>query len=129
MVEKRRVLVVDDEPEIVKALQVRLNQVGYEVIAAYDGKEALDKAHKERIDLIILDLILPKMDGFQTYKTLKADSATMNIPIIAYTAQDPEVVAKKGIDAFSIVEFVLKPFDTRALLLAVEKALHKYERG
>ena len=120
---KKRILVVDDERELVKAIKIRLEQAGYEVLVAYDGQEALHRARKEKPELIILDLVLPKMDGFQTHKALKADGITRNIPIIAYTTQNPEVVAKKGIEALDIVDFVLKPFDTQALVFAVERAL------
>ena len=66
---------------------------------------------------------MPKMDGFQTYKALKSGKTTKNIPIIAYTAQDAEVVAKKGLAALDIVDFVMKPFDSEVLVMAVTKAL------
>lgn len=122
---KKRILIVDDEPEIIKAIKIRLKLSGHEVLGACDGQMALTKARKKKPDLIILDLLLPKMDGFQIYKALKANRATSHIPIIAYTAQNPEVVAEKGMEAVDIVDFVLKPFDTQVLVLAVEKALRK----
>lgn len=127
MIDKKQILVVDDEAEIIKAIKIRLEQIGYKVLAAYDGQKALNKARKSKPDLIILDLMLPKMDGFETYKALKADGATKHIPIIAYTAQSPEVVVEKGMEALNIVDFVLKPFDTQVLLLAVGKALSKQD--
>ena len=68
---------------------------------------------------------MPEMDGFQTQKALKADKSTKDIPIIAYTAQDPETVAKKGAEALDIVDFVLKPSDARTLILAAKKALER----
>lgn len=70
---KKRILVVEDETELVKAIQIRLEQAGYEALFAYDGHEGLEKAHKERPDLIILDLMLPKMDGYNVCGLLKRD--------------------------------------------------------
>jgi len=75
-----------------------------------------------------LDLMMPRMDGVETHKALKEDKNTKHIPIIAYTAQNPEVVAKKGIEALEIVDFVLKPFDAKALVLSVKKILKEASR-
>ncbi|MGB2706082.1 MAG: response regulator, partial [Candidatus Omnitrophota bacterium] len=89
------------------------------------GREALKIVEKEKPSLIIMDLVMPKMDGIQAYKALKASADTKHIPIIVYTAQPPEVVVKKGEAAFDVVDFVLKPFDSKTLVLAVKKILNK----
>ena len=82
---KKRILVVDDEVELVKAIQIRLEQADYEVIVAYDGQEALEKARKEKPDLIVLDLMLPKIDGYKVCRMLKFDDKYKQIPIIMLT--------------------------------------------
>lgn len=117
------ILVVDDEKDLRNLLKARFELSGFKCLTAKDGKEALKIAEKERPALIILDLVMPGMDGIETYKALKAGADTKHIPIIAYTAQPPEVVAKKGEAAFEVVDFVLKPFDAKTLVLAVQKIL------
>lgn len=123
-----KILVVDDEKDIRELLKIRFEARSLKCLTAKDGKEAVEIAKYKQPSLIILDLMMPEMDGFQTYKALKANPSTKNIPIIAYTAQDPEVVAEKGLEALDIVDFVLKPFDTEVLMLAVNKALGTREQ-
>ncbi|HIE08638.1 MAG TPA: response regulator, partial [Armatimonadetes bacterium] len=77
----KKILVVDDEKHIVRLVQVNLERAGYEVITAYDGDEALKKVKEERPDLIVLDVMMPKMDGFEVMKHLKADPTTRDIPV------------------------------------------------
>ena len=78
----KRILVVDDEAELVKALQIRLKQENYEVLVAYDGKEGLQKAQECKPDLIILDILIPKMEGDSVAAALKEEKETRDIPII-----------------------------------------------
>jgi len=118
-----KILLVDDEKDIRELLKIRFEASGFKCLTAGDGREAIEIAKAKRPSLIILDLMMPKMDGFEAHKILKANDATKHIPIIAYTAQNPEAVAKKGLEALNIVDFVLKPFDTEVLMLAVKKAL------
>lgn len=112
---KKRILVVDDEVELVNMLTLRLEANDYEVIASYDGQDALDKARKEQPHLILLDLMLPKMDGYKVCALLKADSRYNKIPIIMFTARaqdtDKELGREAGADAY-----ITKPFEAQALL-------------
>jgi len=119
----KKILIVDDEKDIRDLLKTRFELSGFEGLTAKDGKEALKIARHDQPSLIILDLVMPKMDGFETHKALKSDKRTKHIPIIAYTAQNPEIVAKKGIKALDIIDFVMKPFDARALMLMVQETL------
>ncbi len=119
----KKILIVDDDSDIRKVLKARLELSGFKCFTAKDGREAVKRAKYNSPSLIILDLVMPGMDGFETYKSLKADEHTKNIPIIAYTAQDADIVAEKGIAALDIVEFILKPFDTEVLMLAINKSL------
>ena len=84
---KRRILLVDDEPDILKVYAKRLERAGYEVIKAVDGEEALDKAREHSPALIILDIMLPKLNGYEVCGKLKQDPATKPIPIIMFTAK------------------------------------------
>jgi len=119
-----KILIVDDEIQLIKLVQMRLEAHGYEVIAANDGEEGLEKAKIEKPDLIILDVMMPKMDGYQVCRLLKTDALYTNIPIILFTgkAQDEfeEIGDKVGADAF-----IRKPFDSKVLLGKVEELLKK----
>jgi len=93
MANNRRVLVVDDERHIVRLIQVNLEREGYQVLTAFDGKDGLQKAKTERPDLVVLDVMMPYMDGFEVLKSMKADPVTAEIPVIMLTAkaQDADV--------------------------------------
>lgn len=116
---------MDDEKDLRDLLKARFELSGFKCLTAKDGKEAIKIVKKEKPSLIIMDLVMPEMDGIQAYKALKADAEHKHIPIIVYTAQPPEVVVKKGETAFDVVDFVLKPFDSKTLVLAVRKILSK----
>ena len=121
---KKKILLVDDEAEIVKAVQIRLTQANYEVIVANDGQEALDKAYKEIPDLIIFDLMLPKIDGHKVCGLLKSKTKYNKIPIIIFTAkarqEDMDISEEVGADAY-----MTKPFDSQKLLSQVEELLNR----
>ena len=120
-VAKKRILIVDDEPNIVKAVSVRLEDIGYETIAAYDGEEALKKARAEKPDLIILDLMLPKVDGCDVCRILKMDEKNPT-PIIMFTAKFQPVDIRYGM-AQGADAYITKPFDPKMLLDKVRELL------
>ena len=119
---KKKILVVDDEPDILTLIRARLEQKGYQVLVAADGLEGLEKAEKGKPDLILVDVSMPRMNGFQMVQLLRMDEALKETPIIVITAsrQKDEVAwrAQVGVD-----QFVLKPFDAKELLTKVEEAL------
>lgn len=121
---KKRILIVDDEPELVKAMQIRLKVAGYEVITAGDGPEGLEKAKKERPDIVLLDLLMPKMDGFQTLERLKQDRETKSIPVIMLTAKSQMTDVHKTAD-LGAEDYIVKPFDYMAMLGKIKKALQR----
>ncbi|MDP1852587.1 MAG: response regulator [Candidatus Omnitrophota bacterium] len=104
MPEKKRVLIVEDEKDMVSVLKIRLTSIGYDIFSAYDGQEGLSLAQKHNPDLIILDLMLPKLDGYKVCRMLKFDDKYKNIPIIIYTARSQEsdrrLADECGADAF-----------------------------
>ncbi|MDP8212756.1 MAG: response regulator [Candidatus Zapsychrus exili] len=111
----KKILIVDDEPEIISMVELRLQAAGYEVITASDGQEGLDKAKEELPDLVILDVMMPKMDGYKVCGLLKADTRFHNIPIVMFTAkaqqEDQEMSEEVGANAY-----INKPFNSEELL-------------
>ena len=119
----KKILVIDDEPELVKALKIRLESEGYEVIAAYDGEEGIMKAREENPDLIVLDIMMPRMDGFTTLKELKKRYTKKNRPlppVIVLTAKPKmqDLFATEGIK-----DYVVKPFEHQDLLDRIKHLL------
>src|SRR5256714_9080896 len=116
----KKILAVDDERHIVRLVEVNLQRAGYEVVTAYDGKEALEKVKSENPDLVVLDVMMPYMDGFEVLKNLKADPITAEIPVIMLTAkaQDADVFRgwQSGVDCY-----LTKPFNPMELLTFVKR--------
>ena len=116
----KKILAVDDERHIVRLVEVNLQRAGYEVVTAYDGREALEKVKSENPDLIVLDVMMPYMDGFEVLKHLKADPETAEVPVIMLTAkaQDADVFRgwQSGVDCY-----LTKPFNPMELLTFVKR--------
>jgi len=125
MATKPRILVVDDEPETVELVEFNLRQAGFDVSSAADGAEALTKARTQLPSLIVLDLMLPELDGLEVCKMLRRDPATAAIPIIMLTAKAAEIDRILGLE-LGADDYVTKPFSPRELVLRVKKLL---ERG
>ena len=121
---KPRILVVDDEPEAVELIEFNLKQSGYLVTTAGDGADALKKARTQTPDLVVLDVMLPEMDGFEICKTLRQDGATSKIPIIILTAKAAEIDRVLGLE-LGADDYLTKPFSTRELLLRIKKILSR----
>jgi len=124
---KAKILVVDDEPDIVDMLKMSLENASYAVVEAYDGIEAIEKAKAEKPDAIILDLMMPKKDGFETCKELKKDPEMSDIPVLVLTAIGQEIshtryAKSMGLDLESD-DFIPKPVDPNLLLKRLENFL------
>ena len=111
---QKRVLLADDEPAILKIIGKRLEVAGFHVIAAMDGQAALLKAHQESPDLIILDVMMPQLDGFEVCTRLKQDPRFKHIPVIMFTAKDQDEDYWKG-KACGADAFISKPAGAQAL--------------
>lgn len=118
-----RILIVDDEPPIVDLLSYNLRRAHYEVVTAEDGEEALVKARKEAPDLIILDLMLPRVDGLEVCRALRRER---DVPIIMLTARDSEVDRVVGLE-LGADDYVVKPFSVRELMARVKNVLRRAE--
>lgn len=121
---KPKILVVDDEPEAVELLEFNLRQAGYVISTAADGAEALKRARTQSPDLIVLDVMLPEMDGFEICKSLRLDAATARIPIIMLTAKAAEIDRVLGLE-LGADDYLTKPFSPRELLLRIKKILSR----
>ncbi len=120
------ILIIEDEKDIVDLIDYHLKQAGFIVIKAYDGASGLDKARKEKPDLIILDLMLPEMDGKDVCKSLKSNPETQSIPILMLTAKAEEVDRIVGFE-IGADDYVTKPFSPRELVLRVKAILRRKE--
>ena len=122
MSQNAKVLIVDDEPFNVDVLQQELEDLGYELITASDGKEALDKIKSQQPDLILLDLMMPVMDGFAVLSEIKADDYLRDIPVIIVSAANDSKSIVKGIKQ-GADDYMTKPIDAESLKLKLKDHL------
>jgi len=121
---RSKILVVDDEPEAVELLEFNLKQAGFDVLSAADGAQALRKARSALPNLIVLDLMIPEIDGLEVCKMLRRDPATAGIPIIMLTAKAAEMDRIVGLE-LGAEDYITKPFSPRELVLRVKKVLQR----
>ncbi len=119
---QKKILVVDDEPDVSKLLKARLESAGYAVFAAFDGVEALKAVKEFSPDLILLDVMLPKMDGYQVCRLLKFDEKSKNIPVIMLTARAGESDKDKSLEAGADA-YLTKPFKSDELLSTISSVI------
>jgi DNA-binding response OmpR family regulator len=116
---KKRILVVDDEVDLVETVRFSLELEGYDVLVAYNGEEALNQARKENPDLILLDLMLPKLDGYKVCRLLKFDERYKHIPVLMLTAKIQEKDKATGMET-GANEYITKPFEMDELMKKVK---------
>ncbi|HOW43494.1 MAG TPA: response regulator transcription factor [Candidatus Omnitrophota bacterium] len=121
---KEAILIVEDEKDIVKMLEYNLKKEGFKTLSAHDGEDALESAGREHPDLIILDLMLPGMDGLEVCKTLKGNRTTASIPIIMLTAKSQESDKVVGLE-LGADDYVTKPFSPRELIARIKAVLRR----
>lgn len=121
---KEKLLVVEDDGDIRELISFNLEMCGYEVIRASDGMEGWEKAKEEKPDLMVLDLMLPGMDGFEVCRRLKSDKATQSVPVIMLTARSEEENMVKGLE-LGADDYVTKPFSPRVLVARVKAVLRR----
>lgn len=117
-----KVLIADDEPNIVMSLDFLMRKAKYEVFIARDGQEALDLAQQEQPDLILLDIMMPEMNGYEVFEQLKQNPNTQHCKVIFMSAKGKEEDIKKGL-ALGASLYVTKPFSTRNLMKQVKQLL------
>lgn len=128
MADKKKILVVEDEPHIVKLVSFILESNGYEVIQAFVGTEGIEKAKKEKPHLIVLDIMMPGMDGFEVAKVLTKDPTTNFIPILMLSSKAQFEDKMTGIDAGAL-DYITKPFEKEELLQKIKECLKETGSG
>ena len=124
---KGRILVVDDEIYIVHILDFSLGMEGYEVVTALDGEQALERVAEQKPDLIVLDIMMPKLDGYETCKALKSQADTRDIPVILLSAKGRNVDQKTGFEV-GADDYITKPFSPRKLVERINAILGQTSR-
>lgn len=118
-----KILLADDEEDVKDVLRMFLESKGFEVVTAFDGLSAIDTVRQERPDLVLLDIMMPSIDGIEVCKKLKADPQTVNIPIVMISASSHAESVQKGLDA-GAVEYIVKPFEPKNVLAMIQRILN-----
>lgn len=119
-----RILVADDEPHILKLVSFTLSNHGHEVLTVTDGKAAVEAAEREKPDLVLLDVMMPEMNGYEAARLIKENPATKDIPVVMLSAKSQQYEIRQGLDC-GAEEYVCKPFTPRVLLEKVDEILRQ----
>lgn len=119
----KRVVCIEDEPEMIDLVRLILGRKGFNVIGANGGVEGLEAVRRERPDLVLLDLMMPDMDGWEVYQQIKADSELREIPVIVVTAKAQSIDKVLGLHIAKVDDYISKPFGPQELLESVEKII------
>jgi len=123
----KRVVCIEDEPEMIDLVRLILGRKGFDVIGANGGIEGLETVQRERPDLVLLDLMMPDMDGWEVYQQMKADDDLRNIPVIVVTAKAQSIDKVLGLHIAKVDDYITKPFGPQELLESVEKIIGEVE--
>jgi DNA-binding response OmpR family regulator len=121
--EEKRVVCIEDEPEMIDLVRLILGRKGFDVIGANGGIEGLETVRREKPDLILLDLMMPDMDGWEVYQQIKADAELRMIPVIVVTAKAQSIDKVLGLHIAKVDDYITKPFGPQELLESVEKII------
>ena len=120
-----RIMVVDDEPDLLEVVKLILESDGYQVVTAGSGQEALNKIEKETPDLVLLDIIMPKMDGWEVFSRIKSNPRTHDVPVIMLTAKDQRIDKLIGLHVVRVDDYITKPFGRAELLERIKRVLQE----
>jgi two-component system response regulator VicR len=123
------ILCIEDEQEMIDLIRLILNRRGFEVKGANGGKEGLEIIRAEHPDLVLLDLMMPDMDGWEVYQQMKADDATKRIPVIVVTAKAQSIDKVLGLHIAKVDDYIAKPFSPQELLTSVDNVLGRNEKA
>ena len=121
----RKVVYIEDEQEMIELVRLILVRKGYEVIGASGGREGLDMIRRELPDVVLLDLMMPDMDGWDVYQQMKADETTRQIPVIVVTAKAQNIDKVLGLHIAKVEDYISKPFSPQELVNSLERVLAK----
>lgn len=120
-----KIMVVDDEPDVVDLVKLVLESDGFSVVTAYSGKECLEKIGRELPDLVLLDIMMPQMDGWEVYRQIKSDHKTEKIPVAMLTAKSQSIDKMIGLHVVKVDDYITKPFGRSELIERVKKILRE----
>lgn len=121
----KKILCIEDEPEMVDLIRLILSRRGFEVTGASGGVDGLNMIRESHPDLVLLDLMMPDMDGWEVYQQMKADESLRDIPVIVVTAKAQSIDKVLGLHIAKVDDYIAKPFSPQDLLNSVEKVLAK----
>ena len=121
--EKKKVVCIEDEPEMIDLVKLILGRKGFDLTGAMGGREGLEAVRRIKPDLVLLDLMMPDMDGWEVYQQMKADHELADIPVIVVTAKAQSIDKVLGLHIAKVDDYVTKPFGPQELLQSVERVL------
>ncbi|HLF27444.1 MAG TPA: response regulator [Anaerolineae bacterium] len=121
--DKKKVVCIEDEPEMIDLVKLILGRKGFDLTGAMGGREGLEAIRRVKPDLVLLDLMMPDMDGWEVYQQMKADVEMQKIPVIVVTAKAQSIDKVLGLHIAKVDDYVTKPFGPQELLQSVEKVL------
>lgn len=119
------ILCIEDETEMIDLIRIILGRKGFEVEGATGGEDGLKKLHERKPDLVLLDLMMPDIDGWEVYQQMKADETTRDIPVIVVTAKAQNIDKVLGLQIAKVDDYIAKPFSPEDLLSSVERVLER----
>ncbi|HZW05014.1 MAG TPA: response regulator [Anaerolineaceae bacterium] len=125
--ESRKIIYIEDDPEMIDLVHMILNRRGFEVKGAHGGRQGVDMVLQEHPDLVLLDLMMPDLDGWDVYHQLKADEKTQQIPVIVITAKAQAIDRVLGLHIAKVDDYISKPFRPQELLESIDRVLRTRE--
>jgi two-component system, OmpR family, response regulator VicR len=120
----KKIVYIEDDPEMIDLVELILSRHGFDITGAHGGRQGIDVVHQKSPDLVLLDLMMPDLDGWDVYQQLKADEATANIPVIVITAKAQSIDKVLGLHIAKVDDYISKPFRPQELLDSVDKILN-----
>jgi DNA-binding response OmpR family regulator len=124
---RRRILCIEDEPEMIDLIRLILERKGFDVLGAVGGQEGLEAIRREKPDLVLLDLMMPDVDGWEVYRQMKADEELQHTPVVVVTAKAQSIDKVLGLHIAKVDDYVTKPFGPGDLVESVDRVLKKHE--
>lgn len=119
----KRIMIVEDDPDMADIIKLVMEDAGYETTSIYSGRECLHRIKEVKPDLVLLDIMMPEMDGWEVHRRLKEDEETKDIPIIAVTAKTQSIDKMIGLHVVGVSDYITKPFGRKELVDSVKKVL------
>lgn len=125
MSDKKRILCIEDEAEMIELTRLVLEREGFEVLGAVGGSQGLEVLKQEKPDLVLLDLMMPDMDGWEVYRQMKADKELADIPVIVVTARAQSIDKVLGLQVAKVSDYITKPFGPKDLIESIKRVLER----